>query len=228
MEQTLGKAGFIIYKALTQKFLELDAREEESIRRTNSLEIDHGLRKRSRGSGADDEEEDEADDGQEMVPEEEYDAAYVQQQAKRMSCRWYNKKRMSNSSEEGEAEDEEDDEQEDEMSMVQFEVDEDEDPCSVKEGGAGGEGRSRRLRRRGCNRCRGGCGNRGQGNHPLPQVLLPGGQECLALLAPMLVEQHGLLALRHLQLALLESFQCQVSLPNEVLRLLRHLLDRTP
>ena len=126
MEQTLGKAGFIIYKALTQKFLELDAREEESIRRTNSLEIDHGLRKRSRGSGADDEEEDEEDDGQEMVPEEEYDAAYVQQQAKRMSCRWYNKKRMSNSSEEGEAEDEEDDEQEDEMSMVQFEVDEDE------------------------------------------------------------------------------------------------------
>ena len=139
MEQPLGKAGFIIYKALTQKFLELDAREEESIRRTNSLEIDHGLRKRSRGSGADDEEEDEADDGQEMVPEEAYDAAYVQQQAKRMSCRWYNKKRMSNSSEEGEAEDEEDDEQEDEMSMVQFEVNEDEDPCSVKEDGSRGK-----------------------------------------------------------------------------------------
>ena len=73
MAQTLGKAGFIIYKALTQKFLELDAREEESIRRTNSLEIDHGLRKRSRGSGADDEEEDEADDGQEMVQEDEED-----------------------------------------------------------------------------------------------------------------------------------------------------------
>ena len=139
MEQTLGKAGLIIYNALTQKFLELDAQQEERIRRTNSLEIDHGLRKRSRGSGADDEEEDEADDGQEMVPEEEYDAAYVQQQAKRMSCRWYNKKRMSNSSEEGEAEDEEDDEQEDEMSMVQFEVNEAEDPCSVKEGGTRGE-----------------------------------------------------------------------------------------
>ena len=53
--------------------------------------------------------------------------------------RWYNMKRMSNSSEESEAEDEEDDEQEDEMSMVQFEVNEDEDPCSVKEGGTRGE-----------------------------------------------------------------------------------------
>ena len=133
MEQTLGKAGLIIYKALTQKFLELDAREEERIRRTNSLEIDHGLRKRSRGSGADDEEEDEADDGQEMVPEEEYDAAYVQQQTKSTSCRRCNKKRMSNSSEESEAEDKEDDEQE------EFDVDEDEDPCSVKEGGTRGE-----------------------------------------------------------------------------------------
>ena len=107
MEQTLGKAGLIIYNALTQKFLELDAQQEERIRRTNSLEIDHGLRKRSRGSGADDEEEDEADDGQEMVPEEEYDAAYVQQQTKSTSCRRCNKKRMSNSSEESEAEDKE-------------------------------------------------------------------------------------------------------------------------
>ena len=41
MEQTLGKAGLIIYNALTQKFLELDAQEEERIR---SLEIDHGSR----------------------------------------------------------------------------------------------------------------------------------------------------------------------------------------
>ena len=139
MEQTLGKAGLIIYNALTQKFLELDAQQEERIRRTNSLEIDHGSRKRSRRSEAEDEKEDEADDGQEIVQEEEYDADYDQQQAKRMSCRWYNKKRMSNSSEEGEAEDEEDDEQEDEMSMVQFEVNEDEDPCSVKEGGTRGE-----------------------------------------------------------------------------------------
>ena len=139
MEQTLGKAGLIIYNALTQKFLELDAQQEERIRRTNSLEIDHGSRKRSRGSEAEVEEEDEADDGQEIVQEEEYDADYDQQQTKRMSCRWYNMKRMSNSSEESEAEDEEDDEQEDEMSMVQFEVDEDEDPCSVKEGGTRGE-----------------------------------------------------------------------------------------
>ena len=68
-----------------------------------------------------------------MVQEEEYDADYDQQQTKRMSCRWYNKKRMSNSSEESEAEDKEDDEQE------EFEVDEDEDPCSVKEGGTRGE-----------------------------------------------------------------------------------------
>ena len=58
MEQTLGKAGLIIYKALTQKFLELDAQEEERIR---SLEIDHGSRKRSRESEAEDEKEDEAD-----------------------------------------------------------------------------------------------------------------------------------------------------------------------
>jgi len=41
--------------------------------------------------------------------------------------RWYNRKRMSNSSEESEAENEEDDEQEDEMSMVHMEVDEDEE-----------------------------------------------------------------------------------------------------
>ena len=104
MEQTLGKAGLIIYNALTQKFLELDAQEEERIR---SLEIDHGSRKRSRGSEAEDEKEDEADDGQEMVPEEEYDAAYVQQQTKSTSCRRCYKKRMSNSSEESEAEDKE-------------------------------------------------------------------------------------------------------------------------
>ena len=107
MEQTLGKAGLIIYNALTQKFLELDAQQEERIRRTNSLEIDHGSRKRSRGSEAEVEEEDEADDGQEIVQEEEYDADYDQQQTKRMSCRWYNMKRMSNSSEESEAEDKE-------------------------------------------------------------------------------------------------------------------------
>ena len=129
MEQTLGKAGLIIYNALTQKFLELDAQQEERIRRTNSLEIDHGSRKRSRGSEAEVEEEDEADDGQEIVQEEEYDADYDQQQAKR----------MSNSSEEGEAEDEEDDEQEDELSMVQCEENQDEYPCSVKEGGTRGE-----------------------------------------------------------------------------------------
>ena len=139
MEQTLGKAGLIIYNALTQKLLELHAQQEERIRRTNSLEIDHGSRKRSRGSEAEVEEENEVDDGQEIVQEEEYDADYDQQQTKRMSCRWYNKKRMSNSSEEGEAEDEEDDEQEDEMSMVQSEVDEDEDLCSVKEGGIRGK-----------------------------------------------------------------------------------------
>ena len=101
MEQTLGKAGLIIYNALTQKFLELDAQEEERIR---SLEIDHGSRKRSRGSEAEDEKEDEADDGQEMVQE-----------------------------------DEEDDEQEDELSMVQCEENQDEYPCSVKEGGTRGE-----------------------------------------------------------------------------------------
>ena len=133
MEQTLGKAGLIIYNALTQKLLELHAQQEERIRRTNSLEIDHGSRKWSRGSEAENEEEDEADDGQEMVQEEEYDADYDQQQTKRMSRRLYNMKRMSNSSEESEAEDKEDDEQE------EFEVDEDEDPCSVKEGGTRGE-----------------------------------------------------------------------------------------
>ena len=93
MEQTLGKAGLIIYKALTQKFLELDAREEDRIR---SLEIEHGSRKRSRESEAEDEKEDEADDGQEMV-------------------------------------------QEDELSMVQCEENQDEYPCSVKEGGTRGE-----------------------------------------------------------------------------------------
>ena len=101
MKQTLGKAGLIIYNALTQKFLELDAQEEERIR---SLEIDHGSRKRSRESEAEDEKEDEADDGQEMVQE-----------------------------------DEEDDEQEDELSMVQCEENQDEYPCSVKEGGTRGE-----------------------------------------------------------------------------------------
>ena len=79
-------------------------KRNKRIRRTNSLEIDHGSRKRSRESEAEDEKEDEADDGQEMVQE-----------------------------------DEEDDEQEDEMSMVQFEVNEAEDPCSVKEGGTRGE-----------------------------------------------------------------------------------------
>ena len=59
MEQTLGKAGLIIYNALTQKFLELDAREEDRIR---SLEIEHGSRKRSRESEAEDEEDDEQED----------------------------------------------------------------------------------------------------------------------------------------------------------------------
>ena len=139
MAHGLGEVGLFVRNLIVQGMQEFDAREEERIRRTNSLEIDHGSRKWSRGSEAENEEEDEADDGQEMVQEEEYDADYDQQQTKRMSCRWYNKKRMSNSSEEGEAEDEEDDEQEDEMSMVQFEVNEDEDPCSVKEGGTRGE-----------------------------------------------------------------------------------------
>ena len=129
MAHGLGEVGLFVRNLIVQGMLEFDAQEEERIRGTNSLEIDHGSRKRSRGSEAEDEEEDEADDGQEIVQEEEYDADYDQQQAKR----------MSNSSEEGEAEDEEDDEQEDEMSMVQFEVNEAEDPCSVKEGGTRGE-----------------------------------------------------------------------------------------
>ena len=107
MAHGLGEVGLFVRNLIVQGMQEFDAREEERIRRTNSLEIDHGLRKRSRGSGADDEEEDEADDGQEMVPEEEYDAAYVQQQTKSTSCRRCNKKRMSNSSEESEAEDKE-------------------------------------------------------------------------------------------------------------------------
>ena len=139
MAHGLGEVGLFVRNLIVQGMQEFDAREEERIRRTNSLEIDHGSRKRSRGSEAENEEEDEADDGQEMVQEEEYDADYVQQQTKRMSCRWHNMKRMSNSSEESEAENEEDDEQEDEMSMVQFEVNEAEDPCSVKEGGTRGE-----------------------------------------------------------------------------------------
>ena len=79
-------------------------KRNKRIRRTNSLEIDHGSRKRSRESEAEDEKEDEADDGQEMVQE-----------------------------------DEEDDEQEDELSMVQCEENQDEYPCSVKEGGTRGE-----------------------------------------------------------------------------------------
>ena len=127
MAHGLGEVGLFVRNLIVQGMQEFDAREEERIRRTNSLEIDHGSRKRSRGSEAEDEEEDETDDGQEMVQEEEYDADYVQQQTKRMSCRWYNMKRMSNSSEESEAENEEDDEQEDEMSMVHMEVDEDEE-----------------------------------------------------------------------------------------------------
>ena len=107
MAHGLGEVGLFVRNLIVQGMQEFDAREEERIRRTNSLEIDHGSRKRSRGSEAEDEEEDEADDGQEMVPEEEYDAAYVQQQTKSTSCRRCNKKRMSNSSEESEAEDKE-------------------------------------------------------------------------------------------------------------------------
>ena len=48
-------------------------KRNKRIRRTNSLEIDHGSRKRSRESEAEDEKEDEADDGQEMVQEDEED-----------------------------------------------------------------------------------------------------------------------------------------------------------
>ena len=107
MAHGLGEVGLFVRNLIVQGMLEFDAQEEERIRGTNSLEIDHGSRKRSRGSEAENEEEDEADDGQEMVQEEEYDADYDQQQTKRMSCRWYNMKRMSNSSEESEAEDKE-------------------------------------------------------------------------------------------------------------------------
>ena len=107
MAHGLGEVGLFVRNLIVQGMQEFDAREEERIRRTNSLEIDHGSRKWSRGSEAENEEEDEADDGQEMVPEEEYDAAYVQQQTKSTSCRRCNKKRMSNSSEESEAEDKE-------------------------------------------------------------------------------------------------------------------------
>ena len=107
MAHGLGEVGLFVRNLIVQGMQEFDAREEERIRRTDSLEIDHGSRKWSRGSEAENEEEDEADDGQEMVPEEEYDAAYVQQQTKSTSCRRCNKKRMSNSSEESEAEDKE-------------------------------------------------------------------------------------------------------------------------
>ena len=48
-------------------------KRNKRIRRTNSREIDHGSRKRSRRSEAEDEKEDEADDGQEMVQEDEED-----------------------------------------------------------------------------------------------------------------------------------------------------------
>ena len=73
MAHGLGEVGLFVRNLIVQGMQEFDAREEERIRRTDSLEIDHGSRKWSRGSEAENEEEDEADDGQEMVQEDEED-----------------------------------------------------------------------------------------------------------------------------------------------------------